>query len=130
MDMVGRLEDNRLTVFGVGTAEEWPELLADVNGSLDQPFQLAENPDGYGPSDHSSFYGEGIPVLHFFTNTHEDLPPSLRRLDPDQRGRTRASLGPSSRGSSGASRGAGGTAVALSPVAGAGNPHFDRPTGR
>lgn len=72
MDMVGRLTDNRLTVFGVGTAEEWPALLAGANDVLDQPFELALNPDGFGPSDHSSFYGKGVPVLHFFTNTHED----------------------------------------------------------
>jgi S1-C subfamily serine protease len=33
---------------------------------------LGLSPDGYGPSDHSSFYGAGVPVLQFFTNTHED----------------------------------------------------------
>jgi len=72
MDMVGRLQDNRLAVFGTGTAEEWPQLLAEVNNLLARPFDLALNPDGFGPSDHSSFYGRGVPVLHFFTNTHED----------------------------------------------------------
>ena len=72
MDMVGRLQDNRLAVFGVGTAEEWPALLGGINASLDSPFDLALNPDGFGPSDHSSFYGKGVPVLHFFTNTHLD----------------------------------------------------------
>ena len=72
MDMVGRLTANRLTVFGVGTAEEWPALLAGANSVLDRPLELALNPDGFGPSDHSSFYGKGVPVLHFFTNTHED----------------------------------------------------------
>ena len=34
--------------------------------------RIATSPDGFGPSDHSSFYAEGIPVLHFFSNTHED----------------------------------------------------------
>ncbi len=72
MDMVGRLQNNRLAIFGVGTAEEWPPLLAGVNASLDPPFELALNPDGFGPSDHSSFYGKDVPVLHFFTNTHVD----------------------------------------------------------
>ena len=28
--------------------------------------------DGFGPSDHSSFYTKGIPVLHFFTDLHDD----------------------------------------------------------
>ena len=72
MDMVGRLRDNRLTVFGVGTAPEWTGLLEAANTSLTRPFELILSPDGYGPSDHSSFYGAGIPVLHFFTNTHAE----------------------------------------------------------
>ena len=36
------------------------------------PFALQLNEDGFGPSDHSSFYGKQIPVLFFFTGTHED----------------------------------------------------------
>jgi hypothetical protein len=37
-----------------------------------QRFALTLNDDGYGPSDHSSFYAKKIPVLFFFTGTHED----------------------------------------------------------
>jgi Zn-dependent M28 family amino/carboxypeptidase len=33
---------------------------------------LTFNDEGFGPSDHSSFYGKKIPVLFFFTGTHED----------------------------------------------------------
>ena len=29
-------------------------------------------PDGFGPSDHSSFYSKNIPVLFFFTGLHTD----------------------------------------------------------
>lgn len=36
------------------------------------PFVLSLNEDGFGPSDHSSFYGKQIPVLFFFTGTHAD----------------------------------------------------------
>jgi len=72
MDMVGRLGEGKLTVFGVGTAEEWPNLLEQIIAHQPDPIPFVTAPDGYGPSDHSSFYGEGIPVLHFFTNTHED----------------------------------------------------------
>ncbi len=36
------------------------------------PFTLQLNEDGFGPSDHSSFYGKQIPVLFFFTGTHAD----------------------------------------------------------
>jgi len=35
-------------------------------------FVLTLNADGYGPSDHSSFYAKQIPVLFFWTGTHED----------------------------------------------------------
>jgi membrane-associated protease RseP (regulator of RpoE activity) len=43
-----------------------------VNEEVAQSLRLSLAPDGFGPSDHSSFYGKGIPVLHFFTNTHAD----------------------------------------------------------
>jgi len=72
MDMVGRLRDNTLTVYGTGTAQEFPEFLEEVNQAQPEPFVLASIPDGFGPSDHSSFYGEGVPVLMLFTNTHAD----------------------------------------------------------
>lgn len=35
-------------------------------------FSLLLKEDGFGPSDHSSFYGKQIPVLFFFTGAHED----------------------------------------------------------
>jgi len=72
MDMVGRLRENTLTVYGTGTAEEFPELLEDVNGMQSEPFVLTSIPDGFGASDHSSFYGEKVPALMLFTNTHAD----------------------------------------------------------
>jgi len=72
LDMVGRVVNDEVTVFGVGTAEEWDGIVDAANAELDNPLTIAKSPDGYGPSDHSSFYGKGIPVLHFFSNTHED----------------------------------------------------------
>jgi aminopeptidase YwaD len=72
MDMVGRLRENTLTVYGTGTAEEFPHFLEEVNQALPEPFVLSSIPDGFGPSDHSSFYGEDVPVLMLFTNTHSD----------------------------------------------------------
>ena len=72
MDMVGRLRDNTLTVYGTGTATEWPSILDELNRKQTEPFVLSSIPDGYGPSDHSSFYGAGIPVLMLFTNTHSE----------------------------------------------------------
>jgi len=40
--------------------------------SFATPFSLTLNEDGYGPSDHSSFYSKQIPVLFFFTGSHND----------------------------------------------------------
>ncbi|HSG06956.1 MAG TPA: M28 family peptidase [Longimicrobiales bacterium] len=72
LDMVGRLTENTVTVFGTGTAQEWEQVATDANAELASPLNLAFSPDGYGPSDHASFTAAGIPVLHFFTNTHVD----------------------------------------------------------
>ena len=72
LDMVGRVVNDEVTIFGVGTAAEWDAVIDDANSDMSDPLTVAKAPDGYGPSDHSSFYGEGIPVLHFFSNTHED----------------------------------------------------------
>ena len=81
LDMVGRLKENKLTVGGIGTATEWNEAIKrrnDImfdNGNgygVGKKFELQLNEDGFGPSDHSSFYGKKIPVLFFFTGTHND----------------------------------------------------------
>jgi hypothetical protein len=126
MDMIGRLNDQKLIIGGLGTAPEWrpmiqsenslekmqaaaaanlrvsdsPDYHVSVNGqvspagfpivigangqpvvtadisrlplSLAAPFTLTLNEDGYGPSDHSSFYSKQIPVLFFWTGTHDD----------------------------------------------------------
>jgi hypothetical protein len=68
MDMVGRLRDQPLIVNGTGTAEEWVPLLERVAAGAG--VELAMSPDGYGPSDQTSFYARDIPVLHLFTNVH------------------------------------------------------------
>ncbi|MGD8318816.1 MAG: M28 family peptidase [Gemmatimonadota bacterium] len=72
LDMVGRLVENTVTVFGTGTAVEWETVATSADSALAKPLKLAFSPDGYGPSDHASFTAAGIPVLHFFTNTHAD----------------------------------------------------------
>ncbi|HEX7721696.1 MAG TPA: M20/M25/M40 family metallo-hydrolase [Pyrinomonadaceae bacterium] len=126
MDMIGRLQDSKLIVGGVGTASDWrsmiqsentvekmqaaaaknpsasgsPNYQVSLNGqasstgfpivigangqpvvtaelsklplSLSAPFALTLNEDGFGPSDHSSFYSKQVPVLFFWTGTHDD----------------------------------------------------------
>jgi len=69
-DMVGRLRDDRLTVFGAESAEEWNEVLDAANRG--HGLALNPQPGAYGPSDHTSFTVAGVPVLHFFTGSHED----------------------------------------------------------
>ena len=70
MDMVGRLEDDKLTVFGAGTSPRWEKLLDGCAEGKD--LLLVKKPEGFGPSDHSSFYAKEMPVLHLFTGTHDD----------------------------------------------------------
>jgi aminopeptidase YwaD len=70
LDMVGRLHGGTLLVYGVGTAVEWTALLEPAAARAG--VAIATKGDGYGPSDHTSFYLKDVPVLHFFTNTHGD----------------------------------------------------------
>jgi aminopeptidase YwaD len=69
-DLVGRLKNDRLIVYGVATATELPALLDSANAATH--LRIAAQGDGFGPSDHSSFYAKNIPVLHFFTDLHDD----------------------------------------------------------
>jgi hypothetical protein len=70
-DMVGRLRDDKVIVYGTGTAAELPALVDSANAAGPR---LAVRPvaDGVGPSDHSAFYLKRVPVLHFFTDVHPD----------------------------------------------------------
>ncbi len=43
-----------------------------VGNDVTKQFLLTLNEDGFGPSDHSSFYAKQIPVLFFWTGTHVD----------------------------------------------------------
>jgi hypothetical protein len=70
-DMVGRLTNDRLLVYGVGTAAELPAIVDSANTATAR-LSVKTLPDGVGPSDHTSFYLKDIPVLHFFTDQHPD----------------------------------------------------------
>lgn len=71
LDMVGRLnETNNLQIFGVGTATRLKDLIyAKTDTSV---IKLSLLPEGYGPSDHSSFYLKNIPVIYYSTGAHLD----------------------------------------------------------
>jgi len=70
LDMVGRVTNNVLTVYGTGTALEFDALLTEANEGIG--FELKRQPEGVGPSDHQSFFLKGIPVYHFFSGFHPD----------------------------------------------------------
>jgi C-terminal processing protease CtpA/Prc len=70
MDMIGRMKDSTLVVEGIGTSPSWREMMERLN--QDYGFTMTLKKDGFGPSDHASFYGKDIPVLFFFTNLHDD----------------------------------------------------------
>ena len=70
MDMIGRMSDKKITVGGTGTTSGFEMILKEVNKN--HGLQLKMSPEGYGPSDHASFYVNDIPVLFFFTGTHTD----------------------------------------------------------
>ncbi|MFM1868212.1 MAG: hypothetical protein RL591_1620, partial [Planctomycetota bacterium] len=69
MDMIGRMRSNELVVGGVESAKGFSQAL--------EPFfkksglTIYADPSGRGPSDHSSFFGAGIPVLFFFSGVHD-----------------------------------------------------------
>ena len=70
MDMIGRMnEDTVLNLIGVGTSTNFKSLLEEKNK---YGFKLSFTDDGFGGSDHQSFTNKNIPVLFFFTGTHED----------------------------------------------------------
>ena len=83
LDMIGRLRE-KLDVQGTGTSTAWPALLDSLIADPGTP-DLARVPDGFGPSDHASFYGRQIPVLALFTGAHDEYhrpTDDLETIDP------------------------------------------------
>jgi len=70
MDMVGRLRDDRLSVLGGDSAEEWDDLVGPLCDRYG--LECTIGGDGFGSSDQSAFFAADIPVLHFFTGTHAE----------------------------------------------------------
>jgi hypothetical protein len=83
MDMVGRLRGEKLMVMGVGTATEFPTLVQKANQTFG--FDLKTSSDGYGPSDHQSFYKRKVPVLALFTGAHADYHKAHRQCRQTER---------------------------------------------
>lgn len=69
LDMVGRLDtSSTIGINGVGTSPTWEELNRVLVGAL----KVKTTTSGVGPSDHTSFYLQGVPAIHFFTGSHAD----------------------------------------------------------
>ncbi|MBK6341688.1 MAG: M28 family peptidase [Flavobacteriales bacterium] len=69
LDMVGRLDSaGAIGINGVGTSPAWAEVNRNLVGNLN----VKTTTSGIGPSDHTSFYLQGVPAIHFFTGTHAD----------------------------------------------------------
>jgi len=69
-DMVGRLRDNNLVLQGLASSSVWPKLIEKRNVAAG--FNLTLQDDPYLPTDVTAFYPKGVPVLAFFTGSHDD----------------------------------------------------------
>ncbi|MCD6091283.1 MAG: M20/M25/M40 family metallo-hydrolase [Bacteroidales bacterium] len=71
LDMIGRLkEDHSMMISGTGTSVEGETLLKNLNA--DSAFIMSMQPEGFGPSDHASFYAKDIPVFYLSSGAHDD----------------------------------------------------------
>ncbi len=71
LDMIGRLnEERQLQIGGIGTSPVFEGLIDSLNGNYG--FDLKYSNEGYGPSDHASFYAKDVPVLFISTGAHPD----------------------------------------------------------
>ena len=70
MDMIGRYDpDKGMEISGLGTS---PEAFNFIRAISYDGLKFKQGESGTGPTDHASFYYANIPVLNFFTGTHED----------------------------------------------------------
>jgi len=70
LDMIGRMQSNALSVHGTGTSSRWNALVDSLGKTFD--LAISKSADGFGPSDHASFYANNVPVLFLFTGLHDD----------------------------------------------------------
>ncbi|HZD93439.1 MAG TPA: PDZ domain-containing protein, partial [Candidatus Sulfotelmatobacter sp.] len=70
MDMIGRIQDDKVYIGGVGTGSTFQSMLNQAQGKT--AFKIEYSPSGYASSDHTSFVSKRIPVLFFFSGLHSD----------------------------------------------------------
>jgi Tol biopolymer transport system component len=69
-DMVGRLRENKLMLQGIGSSSAWRRFIEKRNVAAG--FNAVLQDDPYLPTDVTAFYPRGIPVMSFFTGSHDD----------------------------------------------------------
>jgi hypothetical protein len=70
MDMIGRINGDKIYIGGIGTGSTFKAVLEQAE--KDAPFKVESSPGGYSSSDHTSFVTRKIPVLFFFSGLHSD----------------------------------------------------------
>ena len=70
LDMVGRLRGGSLSVFGHDTSPDFERLVKRAASGVPVVVSLAQG--GFAPSDQTTFYARNVPVLFFFTGTHDE----------------------------------------------------------
>jgi len=71
LDMVGRLRDDKVQIYGTGTSKDFSDLLDKLNDK--HKFKMSKTAGTQmlgGSSDHESFNRKNIPTLFFFTGNH------------------------------------------------------------
>jgi aminopeptidase YwaD len=84
MDMIGRIQNNKVYIGGVGTGATFKSILEQAQGKSN--FKMEYSPGGYSSSDHTSFVAKHIPVMFFFSGLHSDYhKPSdtWEKINPD-----------------------------------------------
>jgi aminopeptidase YwaD len=73
MDMIGHLDSTSktLVINGVGTSPLWKEKLEKIRFNQKKIAKIKTTESGIGASDHTSFYLQGVPSVHFFTGQHQ-----------------------------------------------------------
>ncbi len=69
MDMIGRLEKS-VVLQGIGSSSYWQTEIERRNVAVGLP--IVTQDDTYLPTDATSFYLRGVPILNAFTGAHED----------------------------------------------------------
>ncbi len=69
MDMVGRMEE-KVVMQGLGSSDEWNRIIEKANVVVG--LSLEPSDDTQLPTDASSFYVAGVPILSAFTGSHQD----------------------------------------------------------